>query len=51
LPILLTLMLKAIRSAETSALIRAKWRHISEDNIIHTSNSDTIYSSRIRSNS
>jgi hypothetical protein len=35
LPILVTLMMKAIRSSETSVLRRATQRHIPEDNILH----------------
>jgi phosphoglycerate-specific signal transduction histidine kinase len=34
--ILVTLMMEAIRSSETSALTRATRRHISEDDILHS---------------
>jgi hypothetical protein len=35
-PILVTLMIEAIRSFETSALIRVTHRHIPEDDILHS---------------
>jgi hypothetical protein len=35
LPIVVTLMMKAIRSCETSVLTRAAWYHIQEDGILH----------------
>jgi hypothetical protein len=35
-PILVTLMMKAIGSSETSVLTWATWRHISEDGILHS---------------
>jgi hypothetical protein len=35
-PILVTLMMEAIRSFETSVLTRATWRHIAEDGILHS---------------
>jgi hypothetical protein len=35
-PILVTLMLEAIRSSETSVLTRATGRHIPEDDIFHS---------------
>jgi hypothetical protein len=34
LMILFTLIMEAIRSSETSALARATWRHIPEDDIL-----------------
>jgi hypothetical protein len=34
-PILVTLMKQAIRSSETSVLIRATWYDIPEDGILH----------------
>jgi hypothetical protein len=34
-PILVTLMMEAIRSSETSALTRPTWRNIPEDSILH----------------
>jgi hypothetical protein len=35
-PILLTLMLEAIHSFETSVLTRTIWRHIPEDGMLHS---------------
>jgi hypothetical protein len=35
-PILVTLMMEAIRSSETSVLTRATWLHILEDGILHS---------------
>jgi hypothetical protein len=35
-PILVTLMMEAIRSTETSVLSRGTQRHIPEDDILHT---------------
>jgi hypothetical protein len=35
LPILVTLMMEAIRSSETSVLATATWHNISEDDILH----------------
>jgi hypothetical protein len=34
--ILVTLMMEAIRSSETWAFTRAKWRHNTEDGILHS---------------
>jgi hypothetical protein len=34
-PILVTLMIEALRSSETSFLIRASWRNITEDAVLH----------------
>jgi hypothetical protein len=34
-PVLVTLMIEAIRSSETSALTRATRRHVPEDDILH----------------
>jgi hypothetical protein len=34
--ILFTLMMEAIRSSETSILVRATWRNIPEDDILHS---------------
>jgi hypothetical protein len=33
-PILVTLMMKAIHSSETSVIVRATWRHIPENGIL-----------------
>jgi hypothetical protein len=41
-PILLTLMMEAIRSFETSVLTRATWRNIPEDGILHVHRSENI---------
>jgi hypothetical protein len=35
-PLLVTLMMEAIHSSETSVLTRATWRHIQEDGILHS---------------
>jgi hypothetical protein len=35
-PILVTMMIAAIRSSETSVLTRATWRNIPEDGILHS---------------
>jgi hypothetical protein len=35
-PILVTLMIEAIRSSETSVVLRATWRHIPKYGIFHT---------------
>jgi hypothetical protein len=43
-PILLTLMMEAIRSSETSVLIRATQRHIPEDGILHSQPSENLKS-------
>jgi hypothetical protein len=34
-PIPVTMMLEALRSSKTSVLIRATWRNIPEDDILH----------------
>jgi hypothetical protein len=40
-PILVTLMMKAIRSSETSVLTRGTQRNIQEDNILHSHRRET----------
>jgi hypothetical protein len=35
-PILVTLLMEALRSSETSILIRATWNNIPEDGILHS---------------
>jgi hypothetical protein len=42
--ILVTLMMDAIRSSDTSALTRAMKRHIPEDGILHTHRRETLKS-------
>jgi hypothetical protein len=41
-PILLTLMMDALSSSETSALIRATWRNIPEVAILHDDDDETM---------
>jgi hypothetical protein len=43
-PILVALMMKAIRSSETSVLTRATQRHIQEDGILHSHRCDDLKS-------
>jgi hypothetical protein len=43
-PILVTLMMQAKRSAETSVLTRAAGRHIPEDGILHSFRSENLKS-------
>jgi hypothetical protein len=43
LPIIVTLMMEAIRSYKTSVLIRATWCNTPEDVILHSCNLDTYY--------
>jgi hypothetical protein len=35
-PIIVTMIMKALHSSETSVLKRATWRHIPEDDILHS---------------
>jgi hypothetical protein len=42
--ILLTLMMEAIRSSETSVLTRATPRHIQEDDILHSHRRENLRS-------
>jgi hypothetical protein len=43
-PILITLMMKAIRSSETSAITRATQHHIPEDGILRNHSSENLKS-------
>jgi hypothetical protein len=42
-PILVTLMMGALRSSKTSVLIRATWHNIPEDGILHSSVNICLY--------
>jgi hypothetical protein len=41
-PILVTLMMEALRSSETTVVMRATWRNIREDGILHSYHRENI---------
>jgi hypothetical protein len=51
LPILVTLMMEAIHSFETSVLTRTAWHNIQEDGVLHSNHHENFKSYTDKSNS